>query len=287
LARHANLRVVSGSLPEILTGDYAPARLRFGSPRSIRVVDWNIDRGQDLTGILKFLMDADADLLVIQEVDINARRTNRVNVAEEIARKLKLNYVWAREFQELVQGTSDSPAYTGQATFARWRLNRPRVIRFRNQSDFWKPHWFVPRVYPFQVRSGGRVALVTESDGGGANLATYNLHLESRNTDALRLQQLKEVMTDSARYSQRTPALVAGDFNLNATHEQAAEEIGSSEFRGVIGQKPGGTTHLLFVRGPSIDWAFLRGPVQSSAPKVHKETRASDHFPISFTLTFG
>ena len=278
---------LSAPFPEILTGNFAPARLRFGSPRSIRVVDWNIERGEDLPGVLKFLSSADADLLLLQEVDLNAKRTNRVNVAEEIAKTLKMNYVWAREFQELVQGTSDSPAYTGQATLARWRLNRPRIIRFRQQSGFWKPHWFVPHVYPFQVRLGGRIGLVTEADGALGNLAAYNLHLESRNTDALRDSQIAEVMNDTARYDSKRPVLVAGDFNLNATRERPAAEIRDAGFRSVTGPKPEATTHLFFVHGPAIDWAYVRGRVQAAAAKIHPNVRASDHFPITFTLTFG
>lgn len=277
---------MSAPLPEIVTGEFAPARLRFGSPRSLRVVDWNIDHGERLSGVIDFLLSAEPDLVVLQEVDINTRRIHRVNAAEEIAKRLRMNYVWAREFQELTQETSGSPAYTGQATLARWQLNRPRILRFRNQSNFWRPHWFVPRVYPFQVRMGGRIGLITESGGAGANLVTYNLHLESRNEESLRVAQLGEAITDCSSFPARAPLLVAGDFNLNATNRAAATQFRNAGFRGVIGPKPGATTHLLFVHGPALDWAFLRGPVQSGPSKVHTNIRASDHFPISFTLNF-
>ena len=277
-------------MPELLTGDFAPARLRFGSPRSIRVVDWNIERGEDLRGIIKFLSSADADLLLLQEVDLNAKRTHRVNVAEEIAKRLKMNYVWAREFQELVQGTSDSPAYTGQATLARWPMSKPRILQFRNQSNFWKPHWFLPRVYPFQERVGGRIGLVTE----GADLVAYNLHLESRHgvpppagSDALRRAQIGEVIDDAARYPSRAPMMVAGDFNLNATYRKPAAEMREAGFRSVTGRKAESTTHLFLLPGPAVDWAFLRGPVEAQSATIHSSIRASDHFPITFTLAFG
>jgi endonuclease/exonuclease/phosphatase family metal-dependent hydrolase len=281
---------LSGPLPEILTGDFAPARLRFGPPRSIRVVDWNIDRGEDLPGILEFLASAGADLLLLQEVDVNAKRTRRVNVAEQIARSLKMNYVWAREFQELAQGSPDSPAYIGQATLARWPLSKPRVLRFLHQSSFWSPRWFVPKVPPFQVRSGGRNALVTE----GAGLVTYNLHLESRHgmplhvgSDALRLAQIEEVIADTRRYPPGAPLVVCGDFNLNPANSKPAAAMREAGFKSVLGPKPEATTHLLFVRGPAVDSAFLRGPVQASSPKIHSGIRASDHFPITFTLLLG
>jgi len=105
-----------------------------------------------LQGIIDFLKDMNADVLILQEVDINARRTHRLNIAEEIARKLQMNYAFGREFEELTQGSKASPAYHGQATLSRWRISSPRVIRFRRQSNFWRPHWFLPRVELFQER---------------------------------------------------------------------------------------------------------------------------------------
>jgi endonuclease/exonuclease/phosphatase family metal-dependent hydrolase len=50
-----------------------------------------------------FLGGVNADTLILQEVDLNARRTHRLNTAETIARKLEMNYVFGREFQELVR----------------------------------------------------------------------------------------------------------------------------------------------------------------------------------------
>jgi hypothetical protein len=44
-----------------------------------------------------------------------------------------------------VSAAATSPAYHGQATLCRWRLKNPRVIRFRSQSGFWRPRWFLPR----------------------------------------------------------------------------------------------------------------------------------------------
>jgi endonuclease/exonuclease/phosphatase (EEP) superfamily protein YafD len=41
--------------------------------------------------------------------------------------------------------------------------------------------------------------------------------------------------------------------------------------------------HLLEA-GRHIDWAFIRGPVQADAGKVHRSVRGSDHYPISFEL---
>lgn len=272
---------MSEILPEIQSGEYAPPRQAV--PRTIRVVDWNIDRGENFEGILNFLERAKADIVLLQEVDWRSRRTKFRNVADEIAKALKLNFVWGREFQELVQGSSELPAYQGQATFSRWAIRSPRIIRFQHQSGFWHPHWFVPHVAPFQVRVGGRISLACELDLGSQKLAAYNLHLESRNTDRLRVTQLKEVLADTSRYSSRNPVLMAGDFNMNVTHEAVAAELQRAGFRPVV---PGGrsTTHFLFIGGPALDWVFVRGPVEPSGVRIHSTVHASDHFPISFDL---
>src|SRR5882724_6222444 len=164
-------------MKDVLVGDFAPSRWQFWAPRSIRVVNWNIDRGQRLPEIIDFLASQQADILTLQEVDINAKRTRQLNIAEEIARKLGMNYAFGREFEELTQGSRTSPAFHGQATLSRWRLRNPRVIRFRSQSGFWRPRWLLPRTEPFQERLGGRIALVTEVEMAGRALSVYNLHL--------------------------------------------------------------------------------------------------------------
>src|ERR1700730_14462470 len=96
------------NMQEIVTGSFAPRTWRFWPPVRIRVVDWNIDRGEKLSGGIDFLASPNADLLVLQEVDVNTRRARRLNVAEEVARALGMNYVFGCEFQELAEGSHAS-----------------------------------------------------------------------------------------------------------------------------------------------------------------------------------
>src|SRR5271170_6661415 len=174
-------------MQDIVTGNFAPPRQIVSAPKSLTIVDWNIERGQQLQGVTDFLDGVNADILILQEVDLNARRTQYLNIAETIARKLEMNYVFGREFQELVQGSKDSPAYHGQATLSKWPISNPRLIRFSKQSHFWQPHWFLPNREPFQERLGGRIALVADTNVAGSKFVTYNLHLESRSNNTVRL----------------------------------------------------------------------------------------------------
>jgi endonuclease/exonuclease/phosphatase family metal-dependent hydrolase len=273
-------------MKDVLTGNFAGWHLQFSPLQAIRVVNWNIDRGLHLPDITEFLASQQADLLTLQEVDLNARRTHRLNVAEELARNLGMNYVFGREFEELTQGSRTSPAYHGQATLSRWRLKNPRIIRFRSQSGFWRPRWFLPRTAPFQERLGGRIALVTEVDVPGSTFTVYNLHLESRGNNNLRLSQLKEVLDDAAIYAARAPTLLAGDLNFDVSEGQTPVLIQGTGFRSVLGQSRFHTTpaHKLFGNARTIDWAFVSGPVEAANGQVHAKVNASDHYPMSFTL---
>jgi len=104
---------------EILAANFAPSQW-LSWPRSCLRVG-NIDRGLKLPAIIDFLADTKADVFILQEVDINTYRTNRLNIAREIARKLRLNFVFGREFVELAQGTKSSPAYRSPDAQVRWR----------------------------------------------------------------------------------------------------------------------------------------------------------------------
>lgn len=274
-------------MPEIVSGNFAPSRWVIWPPRSLRIVDWNIDRGLQLQAITDFLVSTNADIFVLQEVDINARRTHRLNIAEEIARKLRMNYVFGREFLELVQGSKTSPAYHGQATLSSWPISNPRLIRFSRQSRFWQPRWFLPKIEPFQERLGGRIALVADINVAGSKLVTYNLHLESKADDEMRLSQVNEVLSDAVRQEPRCPIVVAGDFNLDASKDSAAAAFATSGFREAVAvpRTPTTTSRGLFEGGRRIDWAFVRGPVRPDSGRVHNQVQASDHYPISFTLT--
>jgi endonuclease/exonuclease/phosphatase family metal-dependent hydrolase len=117
-------------------------------------------------------------------------------------------------------------------------------------------------------------------------ILTYNLHLESRSDDNLRLAQLNEVLQHAAAIDPGRVLIVAGDLNLNASKPQASELLSHAGFREAVPTAGFATTphrHLL-EPGHHIDWAFVRGSSQPNAGKVLKSVKASDHYPISFEL---
>jgi endonuclease/exonuclease/phosphatase family metal-dependent hydrolase len=73
------------SVQEIEAGGFVRPHLVVCAPNCIPIVSWNINRGLQLRRIIEFLETARADLVLLQESDLNARRTHHLNIAKEIS----------------------------------------------------------------------------------------------------------------------------------------------------------------------------------------------------------
>lgn len=270
--------VSPGALETVLSGSYTPAPAHPYTQAS--VLNWNIDRGKHLDQIKEQISALHPDLCIFQEVDLDARRTHRQDVARELAQAFGMNYVFAPEFQELGQGTAEDPAYHGQALLTKLPVRAARLIRFEHQSGWWKPRPLLfSRVPLLQRREGGRIALVAELGHGGQPLVVYDLHLESKGTEQLRLEQLEEVLSDAQRYAAGTPIVIAGDFNTFLPHSRLIPRLEQAGFHNVLGNRRI-KTHVLL---GELDWVFVRGSIEFDGGKVLR-VPGSDHFPIDVTL---
>jgi endonuclease/exonuclease/phosphatase family metal-dependent hydrolase len=173
------------------------------------------------------------------------------------------------------------------ATLSQWKISNPRVIHFQQQSNFWKPRWFLPRREPFEERLGGRIALAAEIEIAGASIVAYDLHLESRANDELRPSQLEEVLRDAAAYDAARPIILSGDLNLNASKLGVTGGLACRGFRDAAPTARVATTppHHWLEDGRHIDWAFVRDPGQIDKSRVHNYVKASDH--LSNLLRFA
>ena len=245
----------------------------------MRVVTWNIDRGEDLAGVAATLTRERPDVTLLQEVDRNTVRAGQLDVAAELSRRLQLGWSYAVEFEELGQERPGDKAYTGQATLSRLPLRGSRTLTFQHQSGFWQPHGWLPSSVPLlQRRLGNRVALITEYTWAGRMLAVYNLHLESRSYGRIQFQQLDEVLGDLDRhYPAGTAVIVGGDLNSKYLPGRYLKYLQERGFQSALGERVE-RTHKIAM---SLDWLFVRGPVACSEGRVVRETRGSDHYAIT------
>lgn len=64
-------------------------------------MQWNIERGYKLDGIIQELKRTNADVLALQELDIGCERTGKRDTMNEIAAALGYSVAFFCEFEEL------------------------------------------------------------------------------------------------------------------------------------------------------------------------------------------
>ena len=130
------------------------------------------------------------------------------------------------------------------------------------------------------------MALISEVTVGGRTLVLYNVHLESRGADELRIRQLAEILTDIRQHSPESPVLLAGDFNFDLSRGPAVPLMAGGGVNNSFASLAGRRTILKNRRGKpaTIDWMLERGTLAGRHPAIHESTAASDHFPLSLEL---
>lgn len=251
---------------------------RYAAP-PVRLLCWNIERGRKFDGIAASLAAMPADLILLQEVDRFARRSGNRDVARDLASRLGLEFTFAAEFVELAQRASGEDAMHGQATLARMPTGNARLIRFREQDPSWRPRPWLPNWAIFQPRRGGRIALVTEHPASHGLLAVYNLHLESRGPESLRLAQINEVLEDARRYPDPATVIIAGDLNTKSPDSPVLAAVRAAGYHAALGGE------ITTRRGQPLDWIFVRGPWTAGGGRVHTHIRYADHYPLTLALS--
>ena len=249
-----------------------PARVVGARPDTgeLTIVTWNIERGLAYASVLEVLRKLDADVLLLQEVDRDCRRTEYRHVAKDLAHALNMNWVAAGEFQELGEARDKAPAISGQATLSKLPIGRTEVLRFKAQ-DRWR--W---SINPVQPRRGGRMTLISETGG----VVVYNTHIESGGRDKLKRQQIGEILAhQSANVPAGVPVLIGGDFNNGELHHSPMlSSLGAADFADALGEHKGRVSTSNGTRHP-IDWIFVRNLLPLRG-RVVNERSASDHAPV-------
>jgi hypothetical protein len=71
---------------------------------NITVIEFNTERGARWLEAINFLKGANADVIILNEMDIGMARTDQQHTTKLMAQMLKMNYAWGLEFVELTNG---------------------------------------------------------------------------------------------------------------------------------------------------------------------------------------
>jgi len=187
----------------------------------LRVVEWNIERGTHLQGIIDVLNTHPvlrfADLLLLNELDEGMLRSRNINVPEELSRSLSANTIFGVEYLELTKGTGHELTLTGQnstalhgnAILTRHAFSNAQLVRLpRCENNFESK----------ERRIGSRVGILLDIDIAGTSLVVGNTHLDVVNTPRCRARQMAAMLQAVDARVGRQPgcaAIVGGDLNTH------------------------------------------------------------------------
>ena len=188
----------SSKLPKpgelIINNDYL--KKKENELSEIKIIEWNIERGYEINGILNELEKLDADILLIQEIDIDCERSKRINCLTKIAEKLKMSYAYVSEFCELYDNVrkekDQGGGVHGNAIFSKFIIDKDKTVAIKHkyQPVIWEKEGYSRK----EPRKGDRYFLASMIEvAKNTYIDVYSIHLEVFCGITGRIQQFSDV----------------------------------------------------------------------------------------------
>lgn len=230
----------------------------------IKVMSYNIHIGNppskpgliDMDAIIKAIRTENPDLVALQEVDVNTARSGKINQAEVIARKLGMNFFFAKAIDH------DGGDY-GVCILSKFPISETKIHRLTTVAGTGGE----PRVL-----ATARIQLTK-----GKYIRFGSTHLDAQSKPINRDVQIEEI-NELAR-QETLPFIIAGDFNA-VPGSSVIDKLYQSF---TISCQPCGATFPVVTPGRTIDYIGFRKAEKFSivSHKVVQEHYASDHLPVT------
>ncbi|MBK8302115.1 MAG: hypothetical protein IPK98_01380 [Chloracidobacterium sp.] len=194
------------------------------TPNGIKALAWNLERGIRFDGIVDALKNheklKDKDLLLLTELDHGMARSGNRNVAQEIARELKLNYAFAPVYVPLQKGSGVESDMDGENTvsihglsmFSRYPMNNVHAVPLPNGKD---------KMWGKEKRLGYLRALIADIEHPAGTFRAVTVHLDAHCSRAHRHKQIK-IILDHLDTLPPLPTIIGGDWNTTTYNSQSA-----------------------------------------------------------------
>ena len=195
----------------------APAPPPPASSGFVRVATWNIERGIELDGIKAYLAAhpelSQADILMLNEVDLGMARSGNRDVAAEIAQTLGFNLVFGNSYLCLGAGDTRDGLHArepnresmhGNAVLSRHPITRAENISITLSAD---------KYHSSDRRLGHKKALWAQVQTPLGPLPVLSAHLDVYGSFARRRAQLLDILEKVKQRGLRERVLLGGDLN--------------------------------------------------------------------------
>lgn len=238
----------------------------------LRVLSYNmhraigIDRRFRPERIVKILLHHQADIVLLQEVDVGVPRSRRLNLGEEMAKEAGYPHYAIGLNVKLQEGSY------GNATLSRWPIIKSQNINLTIENH--------------KSRGCLYTRMATDDAGVSPQLEVFNLHMGLSVQERLRQVGLLVHSPEFRRLATETPCLVGGDLNdLGTLLAPVFTDI--LDFECATNHSSG--YHKAYLTYPSfspaggLDKIFFRGRISLVRRRrcwMSLTRIASDHLPV-------
>lgn len=226
------------------------------------------DRRYRFERILRLIEDQDADLVCLQEVDRDVKRTRHDDQPRRLIEALSpLEHLYQLNVRH-----KSSPGGYGNLVLSRWPFRSRHQVSIRHKGR--KPR--------------GAQLVVVETPEGLLHLVHWHLGLSERE----RQWQVRHLLQHpSFRESDNLPTLIVGDYN-DWRNTLARGPFAEHGFVQLTSPRSRFRSFPSYLPVAALDKAFLRGPLKSHHARIVRSKlarAASDHLPlmIEFHLEGG
>ncbi len=261
--RAAPVGVVETSLLEV--GGDVKGGTSASEPESLKVVSYNIRwrGGEELEELIKLLREdpeiGGAQVIGLQEVDRNKKRTKNVNTARQIADALGMRYAWAAP----PDTDEDGEEETGVVLLSSFPLSDVERLVLEGEG-------------PDGRR---RVAVGATVHVGRTPLRVYSVHAETRMPVEKKIGHWRTVLEDVKRFPEARGVIVCGDFNTIKQKDVRAARKLFTEAGFTTPFADDKSTWKTFIVKLKLDWLWLRG-LDAAGFGIDKSVGLSDHWPL-------
>ncbi|RZJ78288.1 MAG: endonuclease [Flavobacterium sp.] len=216
----------------------------------------------DIEAIANVIAKENPDLVALQEVDVDTKRSGSTNQANALAEKLKMEVFFAKAIDH------DGGDY-GVAILSKFKIDDTATLRLPSVQSLKGE----PRI----------LAIATVSLPNGKKLRFGSTHLDAQKAETNRLMQANELVAIAKK--QAHPFIMAGDWN--AKPESETVKILDNAFTRTC-QDCEFTIPVINPKS-AIDFISFskKSPFKIVSHKVIPERYASDHLPIVAELSLS
>ncbi len=237
-----------------------------------RIMTYNIHKAIGVDGvfapdrILEILRHHNADIVLLQEVDRAAPRSNHIDLGSYLARELSYRHRAVSMNVHMKKGKY------GNATLSRYAIGRQRNIDLT--------------IGRYKRRGAQHTRILVQNAHTSALVDVFNVHLSLR--ARLRRKQVQMLFEcgDLANLPVRQPCIIAGDMN-DWPGSLKRQRFNRADFICASGRRPGSRwaikTFPSYAPTAGLDKVFYRGEMrllQIFKSRLKLARVASDHLPV-------